>query len=333
MQRQPQSSKADLMNYYQMGLAENQMKKVQDKNNRIEMEKKMLNQLNREIEDEKKNRFDAKLQRNNILMEEYNLAQQRKQMEKEKNKDRRQVSQFENYGNYKIGADNREIKRKNYEDVTNSLLLNPTRKSEVAYLRNVVQDMSNVRHQGRGRSQGFNIINHSLPNINTINNTMNDNQMPLEENKQEYIQQELNNYNQNPNDMQINPQSNIDPYSYKPSYNNDYNKPYEEDGEYERFYQEMLKQQKESLDHNHLPQNNFQQYDGPNVMNTYQEPPQEMNEMESKMKNMSINQYATTKEYQYNRQKNNGLFFNNDNNSQQINKENVNINLNLKFFS
>lgn len=335
MQRQP--SKEELAKYYQIGVAENQMKKASDKNIRIEEEKRMLDRLNREIEEENKHKMNAKIQRNNEMMEDYNQSQHRKQIDKEGIKGKRNNSQFDD-ANFKIGGENREIKRKNYEDVTNNLVLNPGRKNEVRNARVELQDMGAIRQQNRGRSQGYNIINHSNPDPNANNNyniarINNDNQKQSESDRgipqNNQHMEVLDNYNPN----NVNPYANVNNnYNYKSNNVQQQNsKPEFDEAEYEKYYQEYIRQKEaaEGKDEKQInsfndyekfqQQNQQQNYNYENSAQNQEIQPIHINEIENQMKNLNVNnnRNVVNQEYLYNKMKNAGAY------NMDVNKENV----------
>lgn len=170
-----QYSRDGLLKMYQQEASDNRDKKAQEKQSRLMEERVALDALNREIEQEKRTQYNSKMQRMNERMEEYNHMLQKKQFEKEENRNRKKGK--DDLGTFKIGGENREIRKKNYDEVSNNLVLNPMRENVQMGSRGRNETTSGA--QVRGKSQGFNIINHtaydSMPKMSygRVNNMMN----------------------------------------------------------------------------------------------------------------------------------------------------------------
>jgi hypothetical protein len=101
----------------------------------------------------------------NDRVDSYNQMAQKKATEVEVNPRKvRKGKHDDDYGTFKIGGDNREIKKRTYDDYTNSLVINPTREGG-----NQGIGMSNNGPMVRGKSQqrpNYNIINHTQSEFN-----------------------------------------------------------------------------------------------------------------------------------------------------------------------
>jgi hypothetical protein len=111
----------------------------------------------------------------------------RQQEDKENNPNRSRFKGKNDYsGTFKIGGENREIKVKNYDEISNNLVLNPTREVITNEARGRSQiENRDARMMQRGKSQGYNIINHSnaenyshANNMYSHNNNQGQNVMP-----------------------------------------------------------------------------------------------------------------------------------------------------------
>jgi hypothetical protein len=247
-----------------------------------------VDRMNRELEEEKRVQQNNRIQRTTEMRDEYRNMQIMKQQEKETKGKR---SKYEDdYGTFKIGSENRSIRKKNYDDQMNSLVLNPTR--EVGG-----QNMEQIGSRQRGKSNqpsGFNIINHT----NYGNGFENDikkymdsnydnshiNQPPVYEKPQQPI------YTNQPHHDKPNLGPNYDDGSYK-YYENDnyehlenYNKHYDgrneiEEAEYQKYYQEYLNSLREA--------------------NTKEQQPDYVNDLTNDMNKMNINDQYKSNQSEY----------------------------------
>lgn len=152
-------SRDGLLKMYQKEAGELRDKRLNDKQSRIMEEKRAIDVVNKELEDEKAAKKNAKLQRMNEMRQEYQDMVQKQ--DQRRTHSRRKEPEIQ--GSLKIGCDNREIKRKSYDEVTNNLVLNPTKQpidSGRQGRNEAACDMYN-RNRQRGKSQSFNIINHA----------------------------------------------------------------------------------------------------------------------------------------------------------------------------
>jgi len=96
-------------------------------------------------------------------------------------------------GTYKIGGENRQIKKKNINEQYEKMNLNPTRKENYHSIEDSTYTYPGQEHiiKNRARSQGYNIINHEIFNKSKKDFTKN-----LTENA---IKSTINTYNNNNN--------------------------------------------------------------------------------------------------------------------------------------
>lgn len=173
-----QYSKEDLSRINQYDAKEARDKKIAERQARVNAEKMELEKINRELEFTKMRDQNNKLQRMTEMKEEYNQFILSKQQNKEEFKRNfRSKKDSELRGTFKIGGENREIKKRTYDDVTDGLLLNPGRQVPNSSQRGRVEQPSETEikmniHQ-RGKSQGYNIINHSAYNTANRENILN----------------------------------------------------------------------------------------------------------------------------------------------------------------
>lgn len=153
-----------LFRQYQKEASEIKHRKAIEKQDRINQERNEIKIIQKELEEEKKLKQRSKLDLINSQKAEYDLyVIHKKKMMREKAINPSSKMDSEPQGTYKIGGENREIKRKNYDEAMNGLNLNPTK------MQNIYADYSiqkNLQNQAaavnRGRSQGYNIINHKI---------------------------------------------------------------------------------------------------------------------------------------------------------------------------
>jgi hypothetical protein len=132
---------------------------------------------------------NQKKQRINQRQDEYNQMLVRQQEDKENNRSRLK-GKNEYSGTFKIGGENREIKVKNYDEISKNLVLNPTRETITNEARGRSQiENRDARIMQRGKSQGYNIINHSNSdnypqgqNTNNVTPQNNQRQVPVQGN-------------------------------------------------------------------------------------------------------------------------------------------------------
>lgn len=172
-------------------------------------------------------------------------------------------------GTFKIGGENREIKRKSYYEVTENLNLNPTRQeSNQNFSNQINQDYyTQQRHNAaannfRNKSRGYNIINHTdenLENPYSQNLQSLQNQRPnnlAQGQKSNFMSPNESNNNKVGVDSYENNYTNFDKnyYNAEQNHSNNYNKNYNYQNEktaqepenpdideYDILYQEYLK--------------------------------------------------------------------------------------------
>lgn len=345
MNRQP--SKEELLRMYQQEANLNRERKALEKQSRQNEERETLDRMNREIETERRNQQNRKAYITNERMTDYKNFMQKKS---EETVERRRVTK-KNDDNIagKIGGENRTFKRKNYEETSNNLILNPTREF-IGRGRNTESDLGYDPNQPRGKSQaqargGYNIINH----------TENNRRENIPSEVQEYIREERGNEQVNPkmhgevegieNLENYNPNVEVKPQT---SEDEEYIKYYEymrrkEEEERERMnqgknqveenperamqvYEEYLRSQQNgpqmegSYSNDHYQNQNVNYLNRESGYNSNQMNPKyseaSVNEIDNRMQNMNIATESTQNEYLLNKMRNNGSNYNNINHTQ-----------------
>ncbi len=163
--------KDQLLHQYQTGAVETRNRKALEKQDRITQERHEMNRLQKELDDEKRHKQNQKADLMNSQKAEYEMyMNQKKVTMREKSLNPLRKKDSEPQGTYKIGGENREIKRKNYDESLDTLNLNPTRRENNALGTGIYNgDFAQQRMMqnqaaalNRGRSQGYNIINHEI---------------------------------------------------------------------------------------------------------------------------------------------------------------------------
>ena len=157
-----QYSRDGLLKQYQIEASGNRDRKIAEKQIQVLEERKVLDYLNMQMEQEKRQTAEVKNKRTNDRVNDYNTMIMKKQSERDNNT-APHGKKKEDLGTFKIGGENRQIKRKTYDDISNDLILNPTRTNiqSEGMNRQGRNEVQNSVPQSRGKSQGFNIINHS----------------------------------------------------------------------------------------------------------------------------------------------------------------------------
>jgi len=190
-----------------------------------------LEKLNREIEQEKTALHQAKMQRTHERVNDYNQMKINEQTNQPQGNEfnMKKKKTFDDEW-FKIGGERHLLKRKTYEEATNNLAINPTREN-IQRSRGDMQQNMNQRVQNRGKSQGYNIINHSN------DHNMNTNIRPIN-----YETNPLNDLNQ----LKLNQQEkkeNLENYINDREYENYGKQEDQEDPEFIKYYQEYLRNQ------------------------------------------------------------------------------------------
>jgi hypothetical protein len=256
-------SKDGLLKMYQQEAINTRDRKQQEKQNRVMEERKTLDLINREIDQERRNTHNQKQQRINQRQEEYNQMLVRQQEDKESNPNwTRFKGKSEFNGTFKIGGENREIKIKNYDDISNHLVLNPTREVITNEVRGRSErENRDARVQQRGKSQGYNIINHSHMENNSNNIPIPNNQYQSNNSVSNINSQNYPGKYPNPNQynsvniqerdyrQETQPIDHLENYPYggdrNPNHNPNPNQNVEqeyEDPEFQKYYEEYLRQ-------------------------------------------------------------------------------------------
>jgi len=214
------TNKTELLPLYQKEVEESRKRKIQDKSNKITEERQQMKQVNDQLEQESQTRIENKQNFVNAQRQDYEKYISEK-VTRQKSGDFRK-KRSEPQGTFKIGGENREIKRKLKDDFESELPLNPTRnvhiptqpgsnqKDDVLYenIESNVESNANIMQQNRNRSQGYNIISgqasqvakaaDQMRNDNYNSNNING-QMKPETPKIKYnIQTQANNASYNP---------------------------------------------------------------------------------------------------------------------------------------
>lgn len=275
-----QLTREDLLKMYQQEASDNRDRKQAEKQQKVIEERQALDRLNREIEQEKRMIQNTKMQRMHEQMEEYKEMQLKKQMERENNG--RRFTKGESQGTFKIGGENREIKRRNYDDISNvNNTLALTRDDRGTQQRGKSQGIG----IGRGVNNNFNIINHTTSNFENYSGQNNH----LRVNNVNNINYGLgsgsalakNNYDMNnninlggPNNKEVEGIENLENFPYaievnKQNENVDIQpqKGANEEAEFQKYYEEYLKQKmKEENDND--GKENIQSYSNIHINNS-----------------------------------------------------------------
>ena len=169
-----QYSREDLFRMNQQDAKGMRDKKIAERQARVNQERMELENINRELELTKMREQNTKLQRMNEMKDEYNQFIITKQNSKEESKRIiRSKKEAELTGTFKIGGENREIKKRTYDDVTDGLVLNPSRNVPNSSQRGRIEQEPEIKQSVpiRRKIQGYNIINHS--DSNTFSNKEN----------------------------------------------------------------------------------------------------------------------------------------------------------------
>ena len=224
------------------------------------------------------------MQRTSEMREEYQKMQIRKAQEKETKGKR---SKFDDdFGTFKIGSENRMIKKKTYDEHMNSLVLNPTREQSRQ------SEQYGSRQRGKSNQPSYNIINHTNYN-NGFENDMKYIEYEKNQPKQPVHTQPIHNqqpvYNQMPNYEDVS-YKNHENQNYENLEN--YDKHYEgkneiDEAEYQKYYQEYLNSLREANSKEH---------------------PNYENELTAEMNKMNINDQYRPSEFKQNDYKSNSEY-------------------------
>jgi hypothetical protein len=222
-------------------------KKLGERNERINEERILNERLNQQLGLEKQRQINEKVNIKTQQMDEYS----RYLKEKEVAFQSRRMSKNDTHGTFKIGGETREIKRRNYEEDTSNLVLNPMNphtasKLSVEHKRGNSQVRSNNQINIQNNifpSQVYNMRNNSLnqqipDNHFQYNNELqytpvnNRQSLPIDpRNKQQLQSEQMNKYNDTQrNDYQYLDDNNLKdkfynnmPVEKQYQYNNDLN--------------------------------------------------------------------------------------------------------------
>ena len=236
-----QYSRDGLLNEYQKEAKEIRDKKIAERQNRVEEERNLLDQINKKFESEKSEKQNLKLQRINEMKEENNKILWKKQEQAESVRKARKED-YDTVGTFKIGNDKREIKRKSYDEISDALVINPMKnnRGRIEGDRNNNNPIINNVYPSavRGKSHGFNPINHTahegayypisnnfehknvISNINdqkfNLNNTNSVNQQYIQHN--DYNLAEINSNFDNPQQNAMNHLTEVPSSNYQSHY-------------------------------------------------------------------------------------------------------------------
>ena len=253
-------NKEHLLKNYQSEITDNINRKFNDKLQNLQQERIEMQKLQSELDSEKMRKMQSRNDIINSQREEYKNYLDTKRVKK---------NNEELQGTYKIGGENREIRRKNYNDISDKMNLNITRKEN--YQKHAI-DYTQMPNQqvavNRARSQGYNIINHDVfaknNNPSSLNLIQNQNQNKASNNYNtevgRYIPQNTyentyeNNNNNNYDEYELNKYGYGNNYENKnevlgnvskPSENQNYdiNNNYAPVNDYAKMYEEYMKNQ------------------------------------------------------------------------------------------
>jgi hypothetical protein len=251
-----QYSKDGLLKQYQQEAIDNRNRKNNEKQTRLTEERQALDNLNRALEQEKRQEQYVKMQRQNEYIDEYNKVLNKKKLD-----ERGRLKNKNDYtGTFKIGGESREIRKRNYEEITNSLPMNPTRQETDYSHGNRYPDerQANNSIRQRGKSHGYNIINNyderspvqNFPQFTQNNQGINDNQTYARVpklSKQEQAENiyekynTLDNYQSNGHSNVVEPrienQNSNKHQDEVPQENNEY-----DEAEFQKYYENYIKQ-------------------------------------------------------------------------------------------
>jgi hypothetical protein len=162
-------SREDLFRSNQMNANVLRDKKIAERQARVNEEKLELERINRELEITRVKEQNIKNENMNRMKDEYSqFVSNKHQFNQESKRSSRNGKETEPRGTFKIGGEHREFKKKTYDDVTNGLIINPGRRlpgsSQLSTRIPEEQHSNAVNLHQRGKSQGYNIINHAVFN-------------------------------------------------------------------------------------------------------------------------------------------------------------------------
>lgn len=157
---------AELLHQYQTEAEDNRTRKLQEKSNKITQERQQIKQMNDQLQQESQTLLQNRQNQINAQRQDYEKYMSEKITRQKSGDFRKKTS--EPQGTFKIGGDNREIKRRHKDDLESDLPMNPTRNAQIpnqpginqrdnAYYENLTSN-ANIVQQNRNRSQGYNII-------------------------------------------------------------------------------------------------------------------------------------------------------------------------------
>ena len=147
--------------YYANLKRENRIKEQMDE---MEREKKEMEQLKAQMEQEKLYQIEKKNRIKQSQYEDYNNYLRQKYST---------PPQFREKLNIKLGGENRNIKKQNYNEEMDNLCLNPTTQKNIYPTTPIINYSEMGRNYQKGYSHGYNIITgeiYSNPNPNNPNN-------------------------------------------------------------------------------------------------------------------------------------------------------------------
>ncbi len=188
---------SELLRHYQTEAEDIRARRIDDKANKINTEKEHIKSLNNQLEFEKQNRIQSKILSVNAQKKDYERYITEKNSRQKSGDYRKKSSEVQ--GTFKIGGENREIRRKNKDDFENDLPINPTRNNQIPTTPNNNQSEnntnpnmpsnSNVVQINRNRNQGYNIISgeatdgkseyENRKNLNDYNDNYSNNRNPI----------------------------------------------------------------------------------------------------------------------------------------------------------
>jgi len=171
---QKRINNAELLKHYQTEAEENRTRKQNEKANKITAEKEHMQNINDQLELERQSRLQSKISSINAQKEDYERYLTEKNIRQKSGDYRKKTS--EPQGTFKIGGDNREIRRKNKDDFEYDLPQNPTRNNQITtpnanqrennHYANLPSN-ANIVQMNKNRNQGYNIISGQTSDSNS----------------------------------------------------------------------------------------------------------------------------------------------------------------------
>ena len=187
-------------------------KRIKDQLDEMEREKKAMEKLNYQIEQEKLFQIEKKNQIKQNQYEDYNNYLRQKYST---------PPQFREKLNIKLGGEERNIKKTTYNEQMDNLCLNPTRQKNIYPTTPVINYSEMGRNYQKGYSHGYNIItgevySHQYNNNRSEKNQNNNQSENINQNKGNNLNNKnVENQNYNYNNINISPEEYEEFLKYK----------------------------------------------------------------------------------------------------------------------